>query len=124
VIGGSTLAGSFVDEDCYATGWGPGARLKRDRQELVNRLRKKANDKQVAVQPADKLEGCKATAGCESGACPECSHAARQLVTQVTRRFLKEQPSSDTIACMSIVPRASKPGKPFTVNLLDESDSQ
>jgi hypothetical protein len=23
----------LVDEDCYATGWGPGARLKRDRQE-------------------------------------------------------------------------------------------
>jgi hypothetical protein len=86
--------------------------LKRERKKLVTRLRKKANGKQAAIQLADKLEGCKPQARCKSAACPECSYAARQLVTQVTRRFLKEQPSSDTIVCLSIVPAdgASKPG--------------
>jgi hypothetical protein len=101
-----------IDEALYARSWGPGARLKRERQELVNRLRKKANGKQAAIQLADKLEGCKPQARCKSAACPECNHAAAQLVTQVARRFLKEQPSSDTIVCVSIVPAdgVSKPG--------------
>jgi hypothetical protein len=105
----------FVDlirEDRYARPWGPGARLKRERKELVNRLRKKANGKQAAIRLADKLEGCKPRVRCKSAACPECAYAARQLVTAVARRFLKEQPSSDTIVCVSIVPAdgASKPG--------------
>ena len=102
----------LVVEDCYARPWGPGARLKRERKDLVTRLRKKANSKQAAIELAEKLEGCKPHARCKSAACPECSHAARQLVTQVARRFLSDQPSSETIVCLSIVPAdgASKPG--------------
>jgi hypothetical protein len=63
---------------------------------------------------ADKPEACKPHARRKSAACPESSHAARQLVSQVARRFPKEQPSSDTtIVCVSIVPAdcASKPDK-------------
>jgi hypothetical protein len=101
-----------IDEAQYARAWGPGARLKRERKKLVTRLRKKANGKQAAIQLADKLAGCQPHAPCTSAACPECSHAAQQLVTQVTRQFLKEHPSADTIVCVSIVPAdgASKPG--------------
>jgi hypothetical protein len=86
--------------------------LKRERKDLVTRLRKKVNGKQAAIELADKLDGCKPNARCKSAACPECSHAARQLVTQVARRFLSDQPSSETIVCLSIVPAdgASKPG--------------
>ncbi len=103
----------LVVEDCYARAWGPGARLKRERKDLVTRLRKKANGKQAAIELVDKLEGCKPHARCKSAACPECSYAARQLVTQVARQFLSDQPSSDTaIVCVSIVPAdgATKPG--------------
>jgi hypothetical protein len=32
-----------IDEALYARAWGPGARLKRERKDLVTRLRKKAN---------------------------------------------------------------------------------
>jgi hypothetical protein len=101
-----------IDEALYARAWGLGARLKRERKDLIDWLRKKANGRQAAIQLADKLESCKPNTRCKSAACPECSHAARQLVSQVARRFLKEQPSADTIACVSIVPAdgASKPG--------------
>ncbi len=101
-----------IDEALYARAWGPGARLKRERKDLVTRLRKKANGNEATLALADKLEGCKPGHRCKSAACPECSHAARQLVTQVTQRFLSDQPSSDTIVCVSIVPAdgASKPG--------------
>ena len=102
-----------IDEALYARAWGPGARLKRERKDLVTRLRKKANGNEATLALADKLEGCKPGHRCKSAACPECSHAARQLVTQVTQRFLSDQPSSDTIVCVSIVPAdgASKPGQ-------------
>jgi hypothetical protein len=115
-----------IDEALYARNWGPGARLKRERKDLIKWLRKKANGKQAATQLADKLESCEPNTRCKSAACPECAYAARQLVTAVARRFLKERPSSDTIVCLSIVPAdgASKPGKRSLVTLLDESDSQ
>ena len=101
-----------IDEALYAGAWGPGVRLKRERKAAIDWLRKKANGKQAVIELADKLEGCKPHARCKSAACPECSHAARQLVTEVARRFLSDQPSSDTIVCVSIVPAdgASKPG--------------
>ncbi len=102
-----------IDEALYAKGWGPGARLRRERKAIIEWLRKKHKDDKPSLALADKLEGCKPHTRCKSAACPECSHAARQLVTQVARRFLKEQPSSDTtIVCVSIVPAdgASKPG--------------
>ncbi len=103
-----------IDEALYARAWGPGARLKRERKAAIERLRKKANGKQAVIELADKLEGCKPHARCKSAACPECSYAARQLVTQVARQFLSDQPSSDTaIVCVSIVPAdgATKPGQ-------------
>ena len=101
-----------IDEALYAKLWGPGARLKSERKDLIDWLRKKAKDDKPSLALADKLEGCKPNTRCKSAACPECSHAAAQLVTQVTRRFLKEQLSAGTIVCMSIVPAdgASKPG--------------
>lgn len=88
----------------------------------MKRLRKKAKNDPASLVLAGTLETCKPNTRCKSAACPQCSHAAQQLVTHVTHRFLKEQPSSDTIACVNIVPAdgASKPGKPFTLNLLDE----
>jgi hypothetical protein len=101
-----------IDEALYATAWGLGARLKRERKDLIDWLRKKAKDDKLSLALADKLDRCKPHARCKSAACPECSHAARELVTEVTRQFLKERPSSGTIACLSIVPAdvASKPG--------------
>jgi hypothetical protein len=94
-----------IDEVLYATAWVPGVRLKRERKDLIDWLRKKANGEQAAIQLADKLEACKPDTRCKSAACPECSYAARQLVTEVARRFLNEQPSSKTtIVCVSIVP--------------------
>ncbi len=103
----------LVVEDCYARAWGPGARLKGERKAAIERLRKKANGKQAVIELADKLEGCKPHARCKSAACPECSYAARQLVTEVARQFLSDQPSSETIVCVSIVPAdgATKPGQ-------------
>ena len=102
-----------IDEALYARNWGPGARLKNERKELVNRLRKKAKNDPASLALADKLESCKPNTRCKSAACPECSHAAAQLVTEVAQRFLKEQLSAGTIVCVSIVPAdgASKPGK-------------
>ncbi len=102
----------LVVEDCYARAWGPGARLKRERKAAIDWLRKKTNGKQAVIELADKLEGCKPHARCKSAACPECSYAARQLVTEVARQFLSDQPSSETIVCVSIVPAdgATKPG--------------
>jgi hypothetical protein len=76
-----------LDEALYARAWGPGARLKRERKDLVTRLRKKANGKQAASELAEKLDRCKPQARCKSAACPECGYAARQLVSQVARRF-------------------------------------
>jgi hypothetical protein len=102
----------LVVEDCYARAWGPGARLKRERKDRVERLRKKGDGDEATPAVADKLEGCKPNARCKSAACPECSYAAKQLVTQVAQRFLSDQPSSETIVCVSIVPAdgATKPG--------------
>ena len=99
-----------IDEALYAKLWGSGTRLKNERKDLIDWLRKKAKDDQPSFALADKLEACKPNHRCKSAACPECSHAARQLVTEVARRFLKEQPS--TTVCVSIVPAdgASKPG--------------
>ncbi len=102
-----------IEEALYARAWGPGARLKRERKAAIDWLRKKANGKQAVIELADKLEGCKPHARCKSAACPECSHAARQLLTAVTLKFLKAQPSAETIVCVSIVPAdgATKPGQ-------------
>ena len=109
-------AARFDDQidDRYAQLWGPGARLKRERKDRVKWLRKKHKDHMPSLVLADQLDACKSNTRCKSGACPECSYAARELVTRVTRRFLKEQQSnSGQIVCVSIVPAdgASKPGQ-------------
>jgi hypothetical protein len=102
-----------IHDALYGRGWGLGARLKRERKDLIDWLLKKYKDDPPSLALAEKLEACTPRTRCKSAACPKCSHAARQLVTGVARRFLKEQPSSNTIACVSIVPAdgASKPGQ-------------
>jgi hypothetical protein len=43
-----------LDEALYAAGWGAGTRLKRERTDLINWLRKKANGQQAAIQLASR----------------------------------------------------------------------
>jgi hypothetical protein len=97
----------FIDaitEDFYATAWQNGNELKRERKDLIDWLRKKHNDNHPCQALADKLEGCKPNARCKSAACPECSNAAQDLVTKVTRKFLKEKAKTATVVAVSIVP--------------------
>jgi hypothetical protein len=101
----------IIKEDGYRV-WTSGVALRKERAELVDWLRK-YKDNQACQALADKLEGCKRGARCKSPACPECSTAARDLVTQVTRQFLKEKAKTATIVCLSIVPGdgISNPGQ-------------
>jgi hypothetical protein len=101
-----------IDEALYARTWVPGAGLKRERKDLVDWLRKQ-KDHKPSLALAEKLENCKPNARCKSAACPECSYAAQQLVTDATKKFLQEQPTSNTIVCLSVVPAdgTSKPGQ-------------
>jgi hypothetical protein len=96
----------FVDlikEDDYRV-WTSGVALRKERYELIDWLRKKYKDNQACQSLANKLEACKRGARCKSPACPECSAAARDLVTEVARKFLKEKAKTATIVCVSIVP--------------------
>jgi hypothetical protein len=96
----------FVDlikEDDYRV-WTSGVALRKERSELIDWLRKKYKNKQPCQALAEKLDACKRNARCKSPACPECSTAAQDLVTQVTRKFLKEKAKTATIVCVSIVP--------------------
>jgi hypothetical protein len=96
----------FVDiitEDNYRV-WTGGVALRKERKDLIDWLRKKYKDNQACLALADKLEGCKRDARCKSAACPECSAAAQDLVTEVARKFLKEKAKTATIVCASIVP--------------------
>jgi hypothetical protein len=92
---------------------GKGTKLKKERKALIDWLRKKYQDNRACQALADKLEGCKGNARCRSPACPECSAAAQDLVTQVTLKFLKEKAKTATIVCLSIVPAdgISNPGQ-------------
>jgi hypothetical protein len=74
--------------------------LKREREKLVDWLRKKAKDNQQAQALADKLEACRRKRRCKSGTCPECTDAARRLFTKTLRRFLKNK---SNVACVTIV---------------------
>ena len=105
-----------IQESFYAPvpGWGPGLKLKREREDLIEWLYKKYKDDQPSVALADKLEGCKPDHRCKSAACPECAYAARQLLATVINRqllatvikkYLEHQAQAgSTIACVSIVP--------------------
>ena len=101
-----------IDEALYAKLWGSGTRLKNERKDLIDWLRKKAKDDQPSFALADKLEACKPNHRCKSAACPECSHAARQLVTEVARRFLKEQPSTHRLRQHRAGRRRQQAGQP------------
>jgi hypothetical protein len=92
-----------LTKDYYA--WG-GRQLSRERNELIAWLRKKYKDDQAAIVLAAKLERCKPQARCKSQACPECSHAAVNLITEVVSQHLKAKSGwlRPRIACISIVP--------------------
>jgi hypothetical protein len=105
-----------IQESLYAPtpGWGAGPRLKRERKQLIEWLRKKYKDNQACRTLADKLEGCKRDARCKSAACPECSNAARQLLTTIIKKYLDDQSKAgNSIVCLSIAPAdgISKPGQ-------------
>jgi hypothetical protein len=91
-----------ITESLYST-LGKGTNLKNERRDRVEWLRKKRDD-QPSLALASKLERCRRNARCKSAACPECSAAAQDLVTEVTRKFLKKKAKTATIVCLSIVP--------------------
>src|SRR3984893_13613537 len=93
----------IIKEDDYRV-WTSGVALRKERSELIEWLHKKYNEDKPSLDLAHKLEACKRGARCKSAACPECSAAARDLVTEVARKFLKEKAKTATIACVSIVP--------------------
>jgi hypothetical protein len=99
-----------VQESEYASAWNTGRVVRQQRKDLIEWLRKKYRDNQACQDLADKLEACKRDARCKSAACPECSTAAQDLVTEVTQQFLKEKAK---IVSVSIVPAdgTSKPGQ-------------
>ena len=90
----------IIKEDDYRV-WTSGVALRKERKDLIDWLRKKYNDNQACQALADKLEGCRPNARCKSPACPECSTAAQDLVTEVARQFLKEKAKTATIVCVS-----------------------
>jgi hypothetical protein len=94
-----------IEESFYATGLGKGTKLKNGRQHRVDWLRKKFKDDKPSITLADKLEGCRPSARCKSPACPECSNAAKQLLTTIIKKYLSDQARAGSkIACVSIVP--------------------
>jgi hypothetical protein len=93
----------IIKEDDYRV-WTSGVALRKERAELSNWLRQKYKDNRACQRLASKLDACKRGARCKSPACPECSAAARDLVTEVARKFLKQKAKTATIACVSIVP--------------------
>jgi hypothetical protein len=95
---------SFADaltEKLYAQKSAKRRSLKRKREKLIDWLRKKAKANQRAQALVDKLEECRRKHRCKSGACPECTNAARRLFTKTLRRYLKNKPN---VTCVTIVP--------------------
>jgi hypothetical protein len=66
-----------------------GTELNREREALIDWLRKKDDKPSLAL--AEKLEACKPKARCKSPACPECAYAAKQLLTTVVKKYLEGQ---------------------------------
>ena len=105
-----TLLIGQLNESFYATipDSGKCSKLAQARKKRIAWLRKKYKDDLQSLALADKLEGCIRGDRCKSAACPECSDAARRLVVEVARPFLKKQTSEDTIVvCVSVVPADS-----------------
>jgi hypothetical protein len=107
------LTDQIADSSYPVEGWSEkGTELNREREALVDWLRKKDDKPSLAL--ADKLETCKPKARCKSPACPECAYAATRLLTPVFKKYLDDQTEAgSTIVCLSIVPAdgASKPGQ-------------
>jgi hypothetical protein len=59
-----------IGESLYATGFGKGPKLKRERRDRVDWLRKRYKNNQACQGLADKLEGCKRKGRCKSAVCP------------------------------------------------------
>jgi hypothetical protein len=93
----------IIKEEDYRV-WTSGVALRKERTGLIDWLRKKYKHKPACQDLAEKLYLCKRNARCKSPACPECSTAAQDLVTEVARQFLKEKAKTATIVCVSIVP--------------------
>ncbi|MFZ0846051.1 MAG: hypothetical protein WAM62_09690 [Pseudolabrys sp.] len=78
---------------------------QRQRENLVDWLRKKHKSNISAQILADKLENCASKSRCQSPACPECGAAGQRLIATATRRFLKHHAGgSAKIVCVTIVP--------------------
>ena len=75
-------------------------KLMEAREDLVRWLRMKGAGNEKVLALADKLEACRRKRRCNSGACPECTDAARRLFTKTLRRYLKNKPN---VACVTIV---------------------
>jgi hypothetical protein len=81
------LAGQIPESSYPVEGWSEkGTELNREREALVDWLRKKDDKPSLAL--ADKLEGCKRNHRCKSAACPECAYAATRLLTSVIEKYL------------------------------------
>jgi hypothetical protein len=79
-----------VEETLYAptSDFGPGPRLKRERNDLIDWQRKKCKDDKSSLALAEKLETCKPKARCKSPACPECAYATKQWLTSIIKKYL------------------------------------
>jgi hypothetical protein len=94
-----------IAEPLYApaSGWGKAPKVKVKRKDLIEWLRKKDDAPSLAL--ADKLENCKRNERCKSPACPECSYAARRLLTPTIKKYLEDQAQAgNQIVAVSIVP--------------------
>jgi hypothetical protein len=102
----------IIREDDYRV-WTSGVALRKERRDIIDWLRKKFKDDNRSLALADKLESCKKKARCKSPACAECATAAQDLVTEVTRKFLKEKGKTAKLVAVSIVPAdgTNKPGQ-------------
>jgi hypothetical protein len=90
-----------ITKDHYVRKLSKQDELIQARKDLVGWLRTKAAGDEKALALAGKLEECRRKRRCKSGACPECTDAARRLFTKTLRRYLKKKPN---VACVTIVP--------------------
>jgi len=90
-----------ITENHYARKPFEQKKLVEAREDLVRWLRTKGAGNEKALALADKLEACRRKRRCKSGACPECTDAARRLFTKTLRRYLKAKPN---VAYVTIVP--------------------
>jgi len=90
-----------------------GDAANRERLGLIKRLRRFSLDFDGAVELAARLEACRPSCRCTSGACPECTRAfQRWLVAQMQRLSQHNLQHSTGLVAVSIVSSAwrAKPG--------------